>query len=150
MDVVAAIRPSDWELPLFVHVLGAMLLVGGLLTVLTALVVSVRTDTAASAAPATRLAFGAALLVVLPSWLLMRVGGQWVASREFPGDEPDWVDVGYLTADLGLPLVLATVVLAGVAARRRGRGVAGVGAVLAALLLLAYLVAVWAMTAKPG
>ena len=28
----AAIRPDDWDLPLFLHVLGAMLLVAGLLT----------------------------------------------------------------------------------------------------------------------
>ena len=30
--VLAAIRPDSWNFPLFVHVLGAMILVGGLLT----------------------------------------------------------------------------------------------------------------------
>ena len=31
MSVLAAIRPDDWNFPLLLHVLGAMLLVGGLL-----------------------------------------------------------------------------------------------------------------------
>ena len=29
MSVLAAIRPDDWNFPLLLHVLGAMLLVGG-------------------------------------------------------------------------------------------------------------------------
>ena len=28
MSLLAAIRPDDWNIPLFVHVLGAMVLVG--------------------------------------------------------------------------------------------------------------------------
>ncbi len=150
MGLVAAIRPGEWELPLFVHVLGAMVLVGGLVTVLAALVAAARTTPLDAVPPLMRLAFRSALLVVVPAWVAMRVGGQWVASREF-GDagEPDWVGVGYVTADFGLPLVLATVVLAGVAARRSGRGAALAGAVTSTLLLLAYLLAIWAMTTKP-
>ena len=31
MSVVALIRPDSWNFPLFLHVLGAMILVGGLL-----------------------------------------------------------------------------------------------------------------------
>ena len=31
MDVLASIRPDSWNFPLFLHVLGAMVLVGGLL-----------------------------------------------------------------------------------------------------------------------
>ena len=30
--VIATVRPDSWNFPLFVHVLGAMILVGGLLT----------------------------------------------------------------------------------------------------------------------
>ncbi len=150
MSVLAAIRPDSVNFPLFLHVLGAMLLVGGLVVVLSALVGATRAGDGTAVPPLTRLAFRSALLVVLPAWLLMRVGGQWTASREFgEADEPDWVGVGYTTADLGLPLVLATVVLAGIAARRSERGFPAAGAALAALLLVAYLVAVWAMTAKP-
>jgi uncharacterized membrane protein (UPF0182 family) len=150
VNVVAAIRPSEWEFPLFLHVLGAMVLVGGLVAVASALVGAARTADASAASPLTRLAFRSALLVVLPAWIVMRVGGQWVASREFgDAEEPDWVGAGYTTADLGLPLVLATVVLAGIAARRRDRGAATAAAVTASLLLLAYLVAIWAMTTKP-
>jgi hypothetical protein len=150
VDVIAAIRPSEWEFPLFVHVLGATLLVGGLVVVLSALAAAARSADGQALAPLTRLAFRSSLLVVVPAWILMRVGGQWVASEEFgDADEPGWVGVGYVTADLGGPLVLATVVVAGIAARRNGGRLPVVGAVLAALLLAAYLVAVWAMTAKP-
>ena len=31
INLLAAQRPTDWNFPLFVHVLGAMVLVGGLL-----------------------------------------------------------------------------------------------------------------------
>ena len=32
MSMIALIRPDSWNFPLFLHVLGAMILVGGLLT----------------------------------------------------------------------------------------------------------------------
>ncbi len=32
MSILAAVRPDSWNFPLFLHVLGAMILVGGLLT----------------------------------------------------------------------------------------------------------------------
>jgi hypothetical protein len=64
--------------------------------------------------------------------------------------------VGYITADLGGLLLLISVVLAGVGARRLARPDGGstilarsAGA-LALLVLALYLVALWAMTAKPG
>jgi hypothetical protein len=83
----------------------------------------------------------------------MRVAGQWALNREY-GDAtaPDWVGVGYTVADLGAVLLIATIVLAGVVARRRtapGRASLA-AAIVGGVLLLAYLVAVWAMTTKPG
>lgn len=145
--LVAVIRPDEWNLPLFLHVLGAMLLVGTLL--LAGLVLFARRDPG--------LGFRILLVGVLPSYLLMRIAGEWIASEENYGENaPDWLTVGYITADLGALLIVVSLVLTGIAARRSRRPEAGGGALvrisggIAYLLLAAYVVAVWAMTAKPG
>jgi hypothetical protein len=143
---LAVIRPDEWNLPLFLHVLGAMLLVGTLL--LAGLVLFARRDAG--------LGFRVLLAGVLPSYLLMRIAGEWIASEEnFGENEPDWLTIGYLTADLGALLILVSLVLTGIAARRArtkegGGALARVSGGIAYLLLAAYLVSVWAMTAKPG
>jgi hypothetical protein len=154
----AAIRPSDVELPLFVHVLGAMILVGTLLAAATAFTLSWRRKDVGDVATLTRFGLWTIVAGVLPAWLLMRVGAQWVYSEagwEEVADEPGWLGVGYITADAGGLLILVSVVLAIVGLRRR-RGtedspstLGRIVGVIAVLLLVAYLVAVWAMTAKP-
>src|SRR5687767_952218 len=37
MTLLGAIRPDDWDLPLFLHILGAMVLVGSLVLVVTSI-----------------------------------------------------------------------------------------------------------------
>jgi hypothetical protein len=153
-----AIRPSDWELPVFLHVLGATLLVGTLSVAVVALIAAWRRDRPAQVAFLSRLGFWTLLLGVFPSYWLMRIPAEWAASKEFDDtdDEPAWLGIGYLVGDLGLLLLILTLVLAGIGAYklRRGdearSGLARAGAVLATILLAAYVVAVWAMTAKPG
>jgi hypothetical protein len=143
---LAVIRPDEWNLPLFLHVLGAMLLVGTLL--LAGLVLFARRDAG--------LGFRVLLVGVLPSYLLMRIAGEWIASEENFGENgPDWLTIGYVTADLGALLILVSLVLTGIAARRArttdgGGALTRVSGGIAYLLLAAYLVSVWAMTAKPG
>ena len=149
--MLAAIRPDDWNLPLLLHVLGAMLLVGGLVTALTALYLGWRRD----AAPFTRLGFWTLLLVAFPAWWLMRIPGQWIASKENLDDvEPTWLEIGYITGEAGGLFLLISIILTGIGARRARRGggpsnFARVGTVLATIVLAAYVVAVWAMSAKP-
>jgi len=153
MNIVAAIRPDDWNAPLLVHVFGAMILVGGLVTAATALLLGWRRDSPWYS----RFGFRALLLIALPAWFVMRIGAQWIYSKENfdAGDEPGWLGVGYLTADLGGLLLLVAIVVTGIGVRRLRRPDAGtsvlarIGGVLATVLLLAYTVAVWAMTAKP-
>jgi putative copper export protein len=154
--MLAAIRPDSWNYALFLHVLGAAVLVGALVTAGTALVLSWRENRDAAF---TRFAFRTLLFVAVPAWFAMRIGAEWIYSKEDWADvpnEPDWLGVGYLTADLGGLLLLISVVLAGVGARRLARPDGGstilarsAGA-LALLVLALYLVALWAMTAKPG
>jgi len=153
MSVLAALRPDEWNFPLLMHVFGAMILVGGLTAAVIALLLGWRRDSALYS----RLGFWSLLVVAFPGWLLMRIGGQWIESKENfeEGNEPAWLGIGYLTAEGGGLLLLISIILTGIGMRRLRRPDAGssvlarIGTVLAVLLLIAYVLAVWAMTAKP-
>jgi hypothetical protein len=147
VSVLAVIRPDDWSLPLFLHILGAMVLVGGLVLAVTSLLAAWRGGEAATV----RVGYRALLLAVLPGWLVMRIAAQWTLSKEGLEDaEITWIDIGFMTTEPGLLLIIAATVLAGLAARRGGGGTGvRVAAVLVSVLVVANLVAVWAMTTKP-
>jgi hypothetical protein len=154
VSVVAAIRADEVNFPLFLHVLGAMLLVGTLLTVAMALALSWRRQW--TTAGLTRLGLRALPLGVVPAYVLMRIGAQWTEAEEnLPEQVEDstWLGIGYITADAGAVVILVAVVLAVFGLRKLrsggGSGLAGGAGVLSALLLAVYLVAVWAMSAKP-
>jgi hypothetical protein len=151
---LAAVRPDDWNLPLFFHVAGAMALVASLIVALyTIKIARTRGDQ-----PAARFAFRVLLRFTLPSYLVMRIAAQIVATKEKVEDSDDaWIGIGYMSSDLGLLLLLVGLLLTGLAARKakRGESVAGAGqlraaGVLAGILLVAYVVAIWAMTTKPA
>ena len=130
------------NLALFVHILGAMVLVGSLVFVVTQM-----------AADNLRLAFRTLLIAVIPSWIVMRVAAQWILSKEGLDDvdpPPSWVDIGFITSEGSFVLLIAATVCAGLAARRaRGGGLRTATLVLVAISLVAYVVAIWAMTTKP-
>jgi hypothetical protein len=143
MSVLAAIRPDDWNIALFVHILGAMALVGSLGLVLVAL-----------AGRDLRLGYRALLLGVLPGWIVMRGGGEWIAEKENVNDldpVPSWIDTGYSVADPMLLLIIISTVCAGLAVRRQRRDGAlrGTALVMTVIMLVAAFVAVWAMSTKP-
>ena len=149
--MLAAIRPDSINFPLLVHVLGASVLVGGLATALIAQGLAWRREEPGAAA-FTRLSFWALLLAALPGWIVMRVGAEWVYSREGwdqVEEEPSWLGVGYITAEPGALLLLISLVLAGLAMRRGSGTLARIATVLTTVLVVAYVIAVWAMTAKP-
>jgi hypothetical protein len=140
------------DLALFVHVLGAMILVGGLLA---------GASTIAFARGETRLlrlGNWTLLAVALPGYLVMRVGAHWIYSEagydDLPDDaEPAWLGIGWIVADLGALLTLVALVVGGIGMRRLRSG-GGVGLIKAAMViawivLAAALVAVWAMAGKP-
>lgn len=148
---MAAIRPDAWNLPLLLHVAGAMLLVAALVVALLAAGAALRRDEGTDGLA--RVAFRALVVGVLPSYLAMRVGAEWVRSEEGVGDEAAWVGIGYATSDAGLLVAIIATLLAWRASRRGphgGRGLTGGVAALSGVLLVAYAVTIWAMTAKPA
>jgi hypothetical protein len=148
--MLAAIRPDESNLPLFVHVAGAMMLVAALVVVVVVTGGALRRGD--GTAVLTRLAFRGLLIGVLPAYIVMRVGAEWIAAEQEWGD-PAWIGIGYITADLGLLIVIAATVVAWRAAKRGPDGPGGLGRavlILAGLLIVAYAVAIWAMTTKPS
>ena len=135
--------------PLFLHVLGAMTLVGAILTVVIVSWVAWRRPDL----PVLRRTVWTTLLVVaLPAYIVMRGAGQWIYSKEgFSGkNDPTWLGVGFGVADAGLLLLLITL---GVAywGRRGGKPLAGrIVAGLSSLYLVLLAIAWLAMSGKWG
>jgi hypothetical protein len=153
---LGAIRADEVNFPLFLHVLGAMLLIGMLFTVGIAIVLGWRRQDPGEAAALTRFGLLTLLLGVVPSYVLMRIGAHWTESEENLPEEVEesaWLGIGYITADAGAVLILVSIVLAAIGLRRlrsgSGTGLGRAVGIIALLLLAAYIVAVWAMTAKP-
>ena len=147
--MLAAMRPDSWNFPLFLHVLGAMVLVGGVL-VSSAAVLTSRGD-----ARLLRIGYLSLLAVALPGYILMRIGAQWIYAKEGLDDEPvdrAWVGIGFITADIGALLLLIALILGGIGLRRArsgGTGLLKASLWISVLLLAGYVVAVWAMAGKP-
>jgi len=142
------VRPDSFNFPLLVHVLGAMVLVGTVAAGVTVELVAMR-----SQAPERlrRLAFRTLLLGAVPAYVAMRAGAEWIHSKEFPkgSSDPTWIGIGYITADGGAVVLLVTLILAGIAARKARARLGLTAGLLAAVALVAWLVAVWAMAGKP-
>jgi hypothetical protein len=146
-------RPGDVDFPLFLHVLGAMVLVGGVLAGAAALAF------ARGEEGVLRLGYRALLLIAFPGWILMRIGAEWVYSEEgwddLPEgvDEPAWLGIGYIIADLSGLLLLISLIVGGIGVRRlrqgRGGGLLKTSMIISLVLLVAYVVAIWAMSGKP-
>jgi hypothetical protein len=150
MSWLAAIRPDDWNLPLFLHVLGAMILVGATLTAASLLAMA-RGDTGML-----RIGYWTLLFVGLPSYVLMWAAAHWIYSREGLDDgaiDLTWVTIGFVVAEGGAVLFVAALIVGGIGMRRlregRGTGLLKATTVLTLVLLAALLVAAWAMAGKP-
>ena len=153
MSVLASVRPGEQNLPLFLHVLGAMVMVGGFVLALTSLGSSIRNG------QVSRLGFRALLYAALPGFIVMRGAAEWIYSKEFPGgssdDDPAWVGIGYIVADPTLLFLLIAMLLSGLGLRRArrdggGSGLVRAATILVALVLVADLIAIYAMTTKPA
>jgi hypothetical protein len=150
IDLLAVVRPDDQNFPLFLHVAGATILVGGLLTGASTLAYA-RGDTRFL-----RLGYWTLLAVALPGLVLMRIGAQWIYTKQGWDDveeEPAWIMIGGVTADLGGALFLVSLAVGGFGIYRlregKGAGLLKATMVIAVILLAAYVVAAWAMAGKP-
>jgi hypothetical protein len=144
--LIAAIRPDAWGFPLFLHIFGAMILFGATLATVTLAVAGRRSPALA------RSAFWSLLAAAIPAWVLMRVGAQWIYSKEgFSGnDDPTWLGIGFLVADLGLVILLLTTGFAFWWRRSQKALAANLVAGLSAVYLVLLVVAWLAMSGKWG
>ena len=148
--LLAVSRPSEWNFPLFVHVFGAMILVGGLLAGASLLAYARGNERFL------RLGYWTLVAVALPGYIVMRIGAEWTYSKEKLDDlpeDPTWIGIGYIVADLGALLVLIALILGGIGVRRlrsgKGTGLLKAAMVISLIVLAAAVVAVWAMSGKP-
>jgi hypothetical protein len=149
----ATVRADEQNLPLFVHVLGATILVGGLVSASTIMVL------AKGDARSVKLGYWTLLAVSVPGWIVMRAGAQWIYSEQGWDDLPDgfeepaWLGIGWLTAELGGLILLVSLIVGGIGVYRlragKGAGLLRVTMMLSLVLLAAYIVAAWAMSGKP-
>jgi hypothetical protein len=154
-ELVAAIRPDDQSFALLLHLVGATVVFGALLASATSLALA-RGETRLL-----RLGYFSLLLVGLPGLILMRLAGEWLYRLQnwddLPDqiDEPAWLRIGSTVANWGGLLFLLALALGGVGVYRMRQGKRGAGLlratmVMAIILIVAWVVAVWAMTGKPN
>jgi uncharacterized cupredoxin-like copper-binding protein len=153
--LLAAIRPAGQDFPVLLHVVGATVAFGGLLASVSALAL------ARGQVRLLRLGYFSLVVVALPGWILMYLAGLWIYHDQgwnsLPSQlkDPAWLRIGFGVAEYGGLVFLAILVVGGVGIRRLGRR-SGSARLLnvtlggAAVLALAYVVAVWAMAGKPG
>lgn len=153
--MLAAIRPAGQDFPLLLHIVGATIVFGALLASATSIAF------ARGQVRMLRVGYFSLLLVALPGWILMRLSGEWIYRKQGWNDlpeqlkDPTWLRIGFGVADYGGLVFLLALVLGGIAVLRLRNGKDGAGLlkatmVIAVTLAGAYVVAVWAMTGKPG
>jgi hypothetical protein len=152
VSVLAVIRPDSWFFPLFLHIAGAMVLVGALTLSCVYLIGSWRTGSAALI----RTAYMSLFYAALPGFIVFRVGAEWIIDKEGLSDaDLSWINIGYMVSDTGALLLIISLIIGGISVRRMNRGgtpspvAARIVTGLVSLVLIAFLVAVWAMTTKP-
>jgi hypothetical protein len=152
MSTLATIRPDSWNWALLLHVGGAMILVGGLIAAGGASVLMKRDATGTLAVFSYRML----VIVALPGLIAMRAGAAWIYDKEgWTGDnDPTWIGIGFTTADGGIVLFLAALIVGGIGLRRFRRGEGGdkllrASGIISLVLLAAYVITVWAMAGKP-
>ena len=131
----------------FLHVLGAIVLFGSVLAV-TILAYGALRLAPERAEFVHRVGFWTTLVLMVPAWIVMYVGGFALLGHEHLDDDtPGWADAGMQIAHLGAVLVLLLLIVGWLAVRRPRLGpwLAGV----ATLYLIALGVAWFFMSAKP-
>ncbi len=146
--MLAVVRPDAWNLPLFLHILGATTLFGATLAVA---VLASAAGRSAAREQLARASFGTLLLVAVPGWVALNAAGEWTKSKEALPDGVNWVEVPRAIGSVGIVAILA---MTGVAFSWKRKPESGgrprALQIVAALYIAALAVAWWVMTAKPG
>jgi hypothetical protein len=133
---------------LFVHVLGAVTLFGSVLAVTILAFAALRLPPE-PAQFTRRVAFWTTLVLTVPAWIVMYVGGYWVQGHEgLDKDTPGWTEAGARIADAGAVLIIVLLIAGWFSIRRPRLGpwIAGV----ATLYLVALAIAWFFMSGKPN
>jgi|tagenome__1003787_1003787.scaffolds.fasta_scaffold20465763_1 hypothetical protein len=149
------LRPDDWNLPVLLHVAGAMALVASISVAAVVFVQAWRTPDLGAASALQRFGARTLLFAVLPSFIVMRVAAQWAVSREgLDNSNASWIGYGYAVGDPGALVLLIAIILSAIGVRRSRDGgmstLTKVATALSLLLIVAYVVVIWAMTSKPA
>jgi hypothetical protein len=152
--MLGLIRAHNTILPLFLHIGGAMVLVGALTLASVYLIASWRSGNMALI----RTAYMTLFYAALPGYIVFRIGAAWIADKEGLTDVSNvtWLDIGYSVSDLGALLLIISLVIGGISVRSMNKSgaaspvAARIVTGLVSIVLIAYLVAVWAMTTKPA
>lgn len=143
--MLALLRPDSWNFPLFLHVLGAIAVTGATAAAFVFAMSEPRW-------PWLRMVLARTLMfATFPAWILMRLGGAWEDSRSPIGDDSTWLGIGYIVGDLGFILLIIAMILAAVGVRRAQKNwpIRAV-AIITGVYFVALIVAMFAMTGKPG
>jgi hypothetical protein len=155
VSVLAVVRPDSLNAPLLLHLLGAMVLVGAVTLGVVSLMLAWRGSSEATL----QLGLRALAWAGLPAWVLMYGGAIWLENKEGFDESgvtsPSWIGIGHITAEGGLLLLLISTLLANLALRRARRGAGGsahqrFAGGLVTVVLIGYVIAIWAMTTKPS
>ena len=95
--LLAAIRPDSWNFPLFLHILGAMVLVGA---VTTAVVAQLTPGGPFDSGTLRRFSFRTLLFVAIPAYVVMfgRLPVDVLEGvRATASDDPTWIGIGFMT-----------------------------------------------------
>ena len=149
--------PSSWNIPLLIHVTGAMILVGGMLAAATALI------SAHGDEKRLRLGYYSLLFVAFPGMMLTKLGATAINSKysghgffrsAFPSqDDPTWIMIGGTALDMGGGALVAALILGWFGLKKldtkRGQQMMKLVMLISIGLLAAYVLAIWAMGARP-
>jgi hypothetical protein len=163
---------SDWNFPLLVHIVGAVILVGGMIAAAIAFLAA-RGDERKL-----RLGFYSLLFVALPGLIISKFGATWIWSKfsgksfissAFPSrDDPHWIMIGGTALDGGGALLVLALILGWFGLKRldgtrddflakvpvvrnmEGATLLKGSTIISVVLLVGYVLAIWAMGARPS
>jgi hypothetical protein len=152
--MLAAIRPTDWNWLLLLHLAFGFLAFGGALAVTTVSVAAARRAWPDQVPLLRAIAFRTNLVVVVPAFIGLHVFGGWLSDREYHGHEPDWLSIGFaITSAATVLAVLLIFVQFWVLRRTRAGELGGWQAQVAnyvpGLVLAALITVIVLMAGKP-